>query len=37
MAAVIDEVAGQDPNDVAYQKNGNIRVTAGGDVYIYAP
>ena len=37
MAAVIDEVAGQDPNDAAYQKNGNIRVTAGGDVYIYTP
>ena len=37
MAAVIDEVAGQDPTDVAYQKNGNIRVTSGGDVYIYAP
>ena len=37
MAAVIDEAASQDPNDVAYQKNGNIRVTAGGDVYIYAP
>ena len=37
MGAVIDEAAGQDPNDVAYQKNGNIRVTSGGDVYIYAP
>jgi len=36
MAAVIDEAASQDPNDVTYQKNGNIRVTAGGDVYIYA-
>ena len=34
-AAVVDEAAGH--SDVAeYQKNGNIRVTSGGDIFIYA-
>ena len=36
MAAVIDEAAGNDPNDTDYQKNGNIRVATGGDIYIYS-
>ena len=34
-AAVVDEAAGH--SDVAeYQKNGNIRVTSGGEIFIYA-
>ena len=35
MAAVIDEGAGQS-DAAAYQKNGNIRVTSGGDIFIYS-
>ena len=35
VSAVVDEAAGH--SDVSeYQKNGNIRVTAGGDIYIYS-
>ena len=35
VSAVVDEAAGH--SDVAeYQKNGNIRVTSGGDIYIYS-
>ena len=34
-AAVVDEGAGQS-DAAAYQKNGNIRVTAAGDIYFYA-
>ena len=36
MAAVIDENASQDPDDVTYQKNGNIRVATDGEIYIYS-
>jgi regulator of RNase E activity RraA len=35
VAAVVDEAASM-TDIAAYQKNGNIRVTSGGDIYIYS-